>query len=191
MNISILKFDDLKKEELEEQEQIFNLSDQDIYISFKPRKLLNMTGGNTVQFVTYDSPLVPVVDESNKGENIVRDFISLSLFDENGNELNITDLPEDSRPFILYKQTNERSMKNCFFYNESREDLDTNGIHSKNVTIEGIKYLNCSLEHLTSFTAQYKTSSSSSTSDTSDGTSSSYYISQGMKLIIMLFIIGL
>lgn len=185
MNISIIKFDDLNNNNLFDQEQIYNLSEKGIYVSFKPRKMMNDTGGNTVQFISYDSPLVPLNNSNNKN-NIVRDFISLSIFDEDGNELNITDLQEDARPIIFYNQKQNRNMKQCFFFNESNEDLDRNGITSENVTINGEKYLKCSSEHLTSFTASYDTSSSA-TSETQSNSNLNYI--SFMKWYCIFFIL--
>ena len=201
MNVSILQFDDLQKEELEDQEEIYNLTDQGIALVFKPRKLLNKTGGNTVQFISFDSPLVPA-NESSDDNNVVKEFISLSLFYENGTEINIEDLPEGERPYILYKHMEDREMGGCFFYNEESEDLDNDGIVPENVTIEGIEYLKCSLEHLTSFTAQYSTSTSTSsssgtgtsTNDDDDGDDSGNvgnYISQRNIWLIFLALICL
>ena len=77
-----------------------------------------------MQFVVFESPLVSVND-TNSNSSVVRDFISLSIFDENGKEINITDLPKDSRPIILYNKTEYPNMKKCYFYNETNEDLDT------------------------------------------------------------------
>ena len=188
MNISILKFDDLDDTNLIDREQIYNLSDLGICLKFKPRKMMNDTTGNIVQFIAYDSPLVSV-NGSDTDNNIVRDFISLSIFDENGIELNISNLPEDARPEIFYNQNNNKGMKKCFFYNESYEDLDTNGMTAENVTIDGVKYLKCTSEHLTSFTASYTTSSTSTTENTGGTSKSSAKTISLMKWLCMLFIL--
>lgn len=189
MNISILKFDDLNDTKLLNEEQIYNLSDKGIFMKFKPRKMMQDNEGNIVQFIAYDSPLVSI-NSSNEDNNIVRDFISLAIFNEKGEEINITDLPEEARPEIFYAQNQNKSMKMCFFYNESNDDLDTNGVIGQNVTVEGEKYLKCSSSHLTSFTASYSTASSTSNSDstTTSTTSSAKSISL-MKWICMVFIL--
>ena len=171
MNISILKFDDLNDANLLNEEQVYNLSDKGIFMKFKPRKMLQDNDGNIVQFIAYDSPLVSI-NSSNEDNNIVRDFVSLAIFNEKGEEINITDLPEEARPEIFYAQNQNKSMKMCFFYNESKDDLDTNGMAGENVTVEGEKYLKCSSRHLTSFTASYSTASSTSTSDSTASTTS-------------------
>lgn len=186
MNISILKFDDLNDTNLLNQEQIYNLSDKGIFLKFKPRKMMDDTDGNIIQFIAYDSPLVSV-NETNNDNKIVRDFVSLSIFNEEGEEINITDLPEDARPEIYYNQNNNKSIKMCLFYNESNDDLDNNGMVGVNVTYDGVKYLKCSSKHLTSFTASYSTSTDSENTE-NQAKSSAKTISL-MKWLCMLFIL--
>ena len=196
MNISILKFDDLNDTKLLDREQIYDLGDKGIILRFKPRKMMNDTDGNIVQFIAYDSPLVSM-NSSNEDNNIVRDFVSLAIFDDKGKEINITDLPEDARPEILYSQNQNKSMKMCFFYNESNGDLDTKGMAGENITYNGEKYLRCSSEHLTSFTASYSLSvasrTSGSTSDTTGNTGSQANSSANtislMKWLCMVYIL--
>ena len=174
MNISILKFNDLNDKTLEDREQVYNLSDQGIVVKFKPRKMVNDSDEVVFQFMVFESPLVPLSSENNES-NIVGDFISLSIFDKNGDEINITDLPEGSMLEIYYNQTESRDMKDCFFYNQSNEDLDDEGMVPQNDTtlVPGQKYLKCSSKHLTSFTASYSSSSSSASASTSSSISTS------------------
>ena len=195
MNISILKFDDLNDTKLLDREQIYDLGDKGIILRFKPRKMMNDTDGNIVQFIAYDSPLV-FMNSSNEDNNIVRDFVSLAIFDDKGKEINITDLPEDARPEILYSQNKNKSMKMCFFYNESNGDLDTKGMAGENITYNGEKYLRCSSEHLTSFTASYSLSvasrtsgSTSTTGNTGSQANSSANTISLMKWLCMVYIL--
>ena len=130
---SILKFDDLKEIKLFDQEQTYNLSEKGIYITFKPKRMMNDFDENKVKFIFYDSPFIPL-DNSNDNNNIVRDFICISIFDENGNEINISDLKEEGRPDIYYNQKMNSNIKQCFYFNESKEDSDKDGITSENAT---------------------------------------------------------
>lgn len=168
MNITITKFNNVEQSTTEQlnEEQTYNLTDKGIFVSFKPRGMMKGRGGKTMQFVVFESPLVSVND-TNSNSSVVRDFISLSIFDENGKEINITDLPKDSRPIILYNKTEYPNMKKCYFYNETNEDLDTDGVETENDYVEGNeKYLKCTTEHLTSFTAGYATSNTPATTTT-------------------------
>ena len=169
MNISVLKFDDLEDTTLLNTEQEYDLEDKGIIIKFKPRKMMSDTEGNTMQFISYDSPLVST-NSSNEDNNIVRDFVSLAIFDDTGKEVSINDLPEDARPEIYYSQSQNKSMKMCYFYNELNGDLDTKGMAGENITIKGKEYLKCSSEHLTSFTASYRLPLAKKTSGNSDTT---------------------
>lgn len=102
MNISILKFDDLNDEKLFDQE------------------------------IFYDTPFVPLDDSNNNdNDNIARDFICISIFDENGDEINFADLQEEDKP-IYYNHKKNRNMKQCIFFNESKEDLDKDEITPEN-----------------------------------------------------------
>ena len=193
MNISVLKFDDLDNNELLNTEQVYNLSDQGIIIKFKPRKMMSDNDGNTMQFISYDSPLVST-NNTNEDNNIVRDFVSLAIFDDEGKQIDITDLSEDAKPEIYYSQNQNRSMKMCFFYNETNGDLDTNGMIGKEVTIDGENYLKCSSEHLTSFTASYrsrasKTSGSDTTSESATQAKSSANTISLMKWLCLVYIL--
>ena len=188
MNISILKFDDLNDTNLLNQEQIYNLSIKGIFLKFKPRKMMNDTDGKIVEFIAYDSPLVSMNETSNDNR-IVRDFVSLSIFNKEGEKINITDLPEDARPEIYYNQNNNKSIKMCLFYNESNDDLDTSGMVGENVTYDGVMYLKCSSKHLTSFTASYSTSTNNENENTENQAKSSAKTISLMKWLCMVFIL--
>ena len=189
MNISVIVYDDEeteaqtrllieeppKENEEENDEQIHNISDKGIYVILHPKKMMKRKGGHAMQFVVFDSPLIPI--ERNDSNSTIRDFISITVFDKKGKEINITDLPEEERPVILYNKTHHKNLKHCFYYNETTEDLDTEGVESSdNFTHNGGKFFKCSSKHLTAFTAgDYSNSNSDSNSDSStqDDTGSS------------------
>lgn len=153
----------LLEEQLNEEndgEQIYNVFDKGIYIILHPKKMMEKRGGHAIQLVIYDSPLIPI--ENKKIKN-VRDFISITIYDKNGKEIDITDLSEEERPIILYNKTLYKKLRHCFYYDEKKEELDTNGIVSKdNYVYRNEKYFRCSSKHLTSFTAGDYISSNSS-----------------------------
>ena len=169
MSIIITVFNDTDSID-ENKEQTYNLTDKGIYVKLKPKEILKGKEGEvTMQFVTFESPLVSV--ETNESNNIVRDFISITLFDQDKKEINITDLPDDSRPIIFYNLTLHKNLNNCYFYNDESEDLDKYGIESENnYDFEGEKFLKCSSKHLTSFTAGYASSGTTSTQSTTTTT---------------------
>ena len=150
------------KEENDKDEQIYNISDKGMYIILHPKKMLQKKGGYAIQLVIYDSPLIPIKNKKSKN---VRDFISITIYDKNGNEIDITDLSEEERPIILYNKTLYKKLRHCFYYDEKKEELDTNGIiSSNNYVYKNENYFRCSSKHLTSFTAGDYSSSSNSSS---------------------------
>ena len=81
-----------------------------------------------------------------------------TLLDNNG-------LSGEERPIILYNKTLYKKLRHCFYYDEKKEELDTNGIiSSDNYVYKNEKYFRCSSKHLTSFTAGDYSSSSNSSS---------------------------
>ena len=141
------------KNNQESDEQTHNISDKGIYVILHPKKMMKRKGGQAMQFVVFDSPLIPLEREDDDNST-VRDFISITVFDKNGKEVNITDLPEEERPVVLYNKTHHKKLKHCFYYNETKEELDTDGVEAKDdFEYKGKKYFKCSSKHLTSFTA--------------------------------------
>ena len=160
----------LKEEnEKNDEEEIYNLTEKGVYVKLLPKKMIKgRKGQHTLQFITFESPLVPIIrNESNNENATIRDFISITIYDQEGKIVNISNLPEDSKPMILYNKTHHKNIKHCFFYNESTDDLETDGVKTTdNYMYKGEKYLKCSPEHLTSFTAgDYVSTYASSDSD--------------------------
>ena len=202
MNIFVTVFNDANSLN-DNTEKTYNLSDKGIYVKLKPKEILKGKEGEvTLQFVSFESPLVSV--ETNDTNSVVRDFISIALFDQDKKEINITNLPDDSRPIIFYNLTQHKNLNNCYFYNDESEDLDTSGIESENnYNFEGEKFLKCSTKHLTSFTAGYASSPSTTstqsttttqtatTETTTEKSNSSSFSLFGIKwwqILIMAFI---
>ena len=139
-----------------DEEEIYNLTEKGVYVKLLPKKLIKgRKGKHTLQFITYESPLVPIIRNESNNENVtIRDFISITIYDKEGKIVNISNLPEDSKPMILYNKTHHKNLKHCFFYNENTDDLETDGVKTTdNYMYKGENYLKCSPEHLTSFTA--------------------------------------
>ena len=185
MNISVIVYEDdektkaqtrllleepPKENEEENDEQIYNISDKGIYVILHPKKMMKRKKGHAMQFVVFDSPLIPI--ERNESNSTIRDFISITVFDKKGKEINITDLPKGERPVILYNKKHHKNLKHCFYYNETTEDLDTEGVESSdNFSHKGGKFFKCSSKHLTAFTAgDYTTSNSNSNSNSDSST---------------------
>ena len=153
------------KDEIDEE--ITNYKDKGITLILHPKYMLTKKNAYAMQVVRYDSPIMPIKTSGDKDDSTLDTFISITLYDNKGNEINIDDLPENVRPKILYNKSYHKFLKHCFYYNEKKEDLDENGMDSEdNYVYKGDKYFKCTTKHLTSFTAgnYYKKSSSSGVS---------------------------
>ena len=141
-------------EKIEELEHIVKYDDKGIIVILKPKPLMKIANAYSMQIVRYDSPIMPIKTSGNKDDSTLDTFVSITLYDKDGNEINIDDMPENIRPKIIYNRSYHKYLKHCFFYNEAIQDLSEEGIVLKdNVAYEGEKYLQCSSKHLTSFTA--------------------------------------
>ena len=68
--------------------------------------------------------------------------------------MKINEIEEKYKPEILYLKSAYPSLKRCFYYNEDKKDLDTDGvIIDENYKYNGQIYIKCTSSHLTSFTA--------------------------------------
>jgi len=184
-NVTIFNNEELNTLSEVKQDNIISFSDKGIYVVFDYKKLMKEKGGHSIQFVLFDSPLIPIRRNKNDDKDCtVRDFISISIFDKNGNEININDIPNDSKPIILYNKTFHKNIKQCFYYNINKEDLDIDGVETEdNYLFNNEKYLKCSYEHLTSFTAgDYIELSSEENSKENEN------LSKGLELWVILLI---
>ena len=185
-NVTIINNEEINVLSEVKQDNIISFSDKGIYVVFDYKKLMKEKGGHSIQFVLFDSPLIPIRRNKNDDKDCtVRDFISISIFDKNGNEININDIPNDSKPIILYNKTFHKNLKQCFYYNISKEDLDIDGVETEdNYLFNNEKYLKCTYEHLTSFTAgDYIEPSSEENSKENEN------LSTGLELWAILLII--
>jgi hypothetical protein len=130
---------------------ILNLNEKGIYVIFNPRRILEENGGKAIQIINFDPPILPLI---NNNKDKIKDFISIIVFDKNGNKIDINNLENDLKPIILYNKTYHQNLKYCFFYkdiekglNQKRIDINTDYI------FRGEKYFECSYENLAFSTA--------------------------------------
>ena len=141
-------------EEDENEEQVINYEDKGIVVILHPKYMMKKKNAYAMQVVRYDSPIMPIKTSGHNNDSTLDTFVSITLYDNKGNEVNIDDLPENIRPKILYNKSYHKFLKHCFFYNENTEDLDETGVTSEDdVEYKGNKYFKCTTKHLTSFTA--------------------------------------
>ena len=132
------------------------IQDKDIVILTHSNFLLNSKGVSALQTLVFESPIVSVKATAGGEGNsdTVNTFISITLYDSNGKEISIKDIKEAFRPQILYLKEKYNHLKACYYYDENRNDLVTDGISAvKKVEYMGKEYFKCVSSHLSSFTA--------------------------------------
>ena len=138
---------------MEDQKET-NFTDKGIVLILHPKYMMSTNNAYSMQIVNYDSPLMPIKTSGDEDDSTIDTFISVTLYDNKGNEVNVDDLPENVRPKILYNRSYHRFLKKCFFFNETTQDLDESGMSIEdNYNHRGTKYFKCTSKHLTSFTA--------------------------------------
>ena len=106
---------------------------------------------HSVQAVVFDSPLVSFKAERKAKNGISNIFVGITLYDKEGNEIYVKDIKLDKIE-ILFKKSLYKSMKTCLYYNEDKNIIDNEGINTENVEFDGIEYIKCIPQHLSSFT---------------------------------------
>jgi hypothetical protein len=142
-----------KNNSLEDDEKAIVYKDKGIVLLLRPQSMMKYYNAYAMQILNYESPLISIKG-TNKTNNAYNTFISITLYDDKGNEIKIDNIPEDIRPTILYDKRIHYYMNKCYFYNEEIEDLAEDGVSINTSYIyNGKPYLKCTAEHLTCFTA--------------------------------------
>lgn len=132
------------------------IESKDIIIKIDSNFLLKNNNGDYLQVLAFDSPLVSVksVGEQKEASDSVNYFVSIILYNEKGEEIPTSSIDENHRPEILYLKDKYESLKKCFYYNEDKQELESDGmIIDENYEYKGKKYFKCASSHLTAFTA--------------------------------------
>ena len=176
----------LQEDNNEIDEQTLNYIDKGILLILHPKSMMKQYNAYAMQVISYDSPLVPIKIDEKMNNNTFNTFISITLYDNKGNEINTDNISEDIRPKILYNKLYHKHLNYCYFYNEEKEDLEDTGVsREENYIYNGNKYLKCSAQHLTCFTAGNYFTQSSST-DSGSGTSNDNDNNKGLIALIIL-----
>ena len=125
--------------------------DKGIKINLHLNYMLKDLNVHSVQAVVFDSPLVSFKAERKAKNGISNIFVGITLYDKEGNEIYVKDIKLDKIE-ILFKKSLYKSMKTCLYYNEDKNIIDNHGINTENVEFDGIEYIKCIPQHLSSFT---------------------------------------
>ena len=136
--------------------QVFvsDLNDKGIKLILHSNYMLRDKSAYAMQTVFFDSPLVSVNAQNTVENGTVNTFIGITLYDKDGNEIVVSDIKlEDFRPQILYNKKVYGSLKTCLYYNEKKEQLESDGVETiDDFTLDGETFIKCVPKHLTSFT---------------------------------------
>ena len=141
---------------LDNETKIVSIPNKNIIIQLYSNYMIKKYNAKTLQILVFDSPLISIKssEKADKTSDSVNTFISIILYSEKGEEIPIKSIKKKFRPQILYLKSKYKSLKKCFYYNEDKNDLETDGISiDDNFEYNGEKYIKCVSSHLTAFTA--------------------------------------
>ena len=136
--------------------KIISIPEKDIIIKIYSNYMLRENNATTLQILVFDSPLVSIKTSRGKKKtsDSVNNFISIILYNEKGEEIQIKSIKKEYRPEILYLKDKYDSLKKCFYFNEEKKELETEGVAiDKDFEYNGQLYIKCSSNHLSTFTA--------------------------------------
>ena len=89
--------------------------------------------------MVFDSPLIYVNEilEAEGTSNTVNTFVSITLYNKNGNEISIKNIEEAIRHKIVYLKEKYQQIKACYYYDENNHELYSNGLEFKEIEYEG------------------------------------------------------
>ena len=141
---------------LDNETELISIPNKNILIRIYYNYMLKENNAKSLQALVFDSPLMTIKTsgKADKTSDSVNTFISIILFDEYGKEIPIKSINKEYRPQILYLKSKYKSLKKCFYYNEIKQELETDGvIIDENYKYNEEIYIKCSSNHLTAFTA--------------------------------------
>ena len=154
--LSIVKTYKKSNNAFDNETEIVYIPNKDILIKIYSNYMFKYNNATTLQILVFDSPLVSIKSFGREKEtsDSVNTFISIILYNEEGEEISINSIDKKYRPQILYLKSKYDFLKKCYYYNEDKKELETFGIEiDEDYEFNGQKYIKCSSSHLTAFTA--------------------------------------
>lgn len=128
---------------------------KDIVILTNTSLLLNDQGGNFLQTLVFESPLVSVKANAGVSGNseTVNTFVNIDVYLDEKTKKKVENLKEEIRPKILYLKEKYNDLKACYYYDQEKQKLSTQGVTPETIIYAGKEYFSCVASHLTPFTA--------------------------------------
>lgn len=136
--------------------------DEEIIIDIQLEYLLKYYKASYLQILVFDSPLVTLdplekFRASEPFSDTLNIFISIQLLNEEGEEISVKNISNSYKPKIFYLKNIYNFLQGCYYYNETNQLLEKDGINIENDAKIGNKnYFKCTSDHLTLFTAGTK-----------------------------------
>lgn len=130
----------------DDEKEFIDFPDQGVKIGLYVNKLAKNFNAELTQIFVYDKyPLLSV-----KNTKVSPHFLSIKLFDKNGNEIDVSNIEDKYLPEIYFNKTiTGNNFGKCYYYNEQKEDLKDDGI---TVDSSNNDYVVCKVKHFTDFT---------------------------------------
>ena len=122
----------------------------DLYLEINSTYFLK-NNNYTLQIYSFDSPLVSIKLQKNpkKTFNISNIFISITVLNEEGEEIPMNNIEPSYRPKILYNKDKYKDLKGCFYYNKADHTLENVGMFfDDQYTKNNKNYYKCESDHL-------------------------------------------
>ena len=132
-------------EETKDTISYVDFPDQGVQVGLYLKKLAEKFGAEITQVFVYDKyPLLSIQN------NIVSPhFVSIELFKNNGDKIDVSNIDKDFLPEIRFNKTVEgNNFKKCYYYNEDKSDLKEDGVTAE----EKDGFVTCKATHFTEFT---------------------------------------
>ena len=173
---------------LRKKKKTFEIS-KDINLEIDSKSLLSTKEAYSLQIFTFDSPLVTLYPQENPKEsyNTLNNFISITLLNEEGKEIKIENINKKNRPKILYAKDKYEGLKGCYYYDENKHILKTDGMSfDDNYVYNNKNYYKCEPSHLSMFTA-----GTNKHADNVENEDKSYFAAWKITVIIFAVLIAL
>ena len=189
LNINIFTKDNSKNKNIssDSEEKIY-YENKGIRISLHLEYILKNFKAYSVQTVAFESPLVSLRGKREKKGGTANTFVGITLYDEKGNEIFVKDIKlEKYRPIIYFKKKLYKSMKKCLFYNEEKNEMDSEGIKTELFELDGEEYIKCIPSHLSSFSVGSYDDDDDILEKAAETNNFKYGFYKGIGIIIILF----
>jgi hypothetical protein len=168
---------------------------KDIVILTNTSLLLNDQGGNFLQTLVFESPLVSVKANAGVSGNseTVNTFVNIDVYLDENTKKKVENLKEEIRPKILYLKEKYNDLKACYYYDQEKQKLSTQGVTPETIIYAGKEYFSCVASHLTPFTAgteEIKDEESNQTKENGEGMSFGTILLIVLGVILLLVILA-